>query len=433
MHGDVHPRVDDGPSIRPYRRVVSMASTVSALVSLRQVRAREQTTMRRTRPVSVIALVALLWFGTRSEPKPSLHGLGLAITVALLGLLAGALAVSTHRRIGHRVDAILVSVFVLLALSTVTLVWIEPNGAGFLGGFVIARAAATRLPESMGPPVVGLTLAAMAVTATVGADQSLIPVLVNGLGMAAFYRVGLFGRRLRARTNQAEELLIELEQTQAAQLEAATLAERQRLAREMHDVLAHSLSGLSLHLEGARLLALHEQVSAELTDTIDRAHRLALTGLGEAKQAIGMLRDDELPGPEGLHALAGEFERGSGVPCRVTVSGEATELGPRTRLTLYRVAQEALTNIRKHASPSEVDIGLTHEPNGTRLTIEDFAAAGVPTEPAHDHGDDHGYGLTGMRERAELLDGTLQAMPTERGFRVALWVPGASELAGVAT
>jgi signal transduction histidine kinase len=187
----------------------------------------------------------------------------------------------------------------------------------------------------------------------------------------------------------------------------------------MHAVLAHSLSGLVLHLEGARLLAAREAVSPRLADTIERAHHLAQAGLGEARQAIGMLRDEDLPGPDRLRALAGEFERDSGVRCRVAVSGSPAELGSETRLTLYRVAQEALTNVRRHARPSRVDLSLRYEPGGTRLTVEDFTDEPVPPPAV----DDHGYGMTGMRERAELLGGELAAAPTDTGFRVALWVP----------
>src|SRR5205807_4398858 len=130
----------------------------------------------------------------------------------------------------------------------------------------------------------------------------------------AVYLLSTFARRYRERTEQAERLIFELEQSRAAQAEAAALEERQRLAREMHDVLAHSLSGLVLNLEGARLLAEREPTDPEVKTAIDRAHGLAKTGLQEARRAIGMLRDDELPGPHGLATLAAQFEDDVGVP-----------------------------------------------------------------------------------------------------------------------
>jgi signal transduction histidine kinase len=227
-----------------------------------------------------------------------------------------------------------------------------------------------------------------------------------------------FAGRVQQGQEQAERLLKELEQTRQAQVQAAALAERQRLAREMHDVLAHSLSGLVLQLEGARLLAVRQDGDPQVADAVERAHQLARAGLGEARRAIGMLRDDELPGPERLPSLVCDFERDAGVPASLEVVGRQRELGSQARLTLYRTAQEALSNVRKHARPQRVELRLAYEPAGTRLTVEDFG--GNRPAPLSDSG---GYGLTGMRERAELLGGQLRAGPTGSGFRVELWVP----------
>jgi signal transduction histidine kinase len=186
----------------------------------------------------------------------------------------------------------------------------------------------------------------------------------------------------------------------------------------MHDVLAHSLSGLLVHLEGAKLLAADEGASPRLLDTIERAHHLAQSGLQEARQAIGTLRDDDLPGPERLPALALEFRQRTGIPCRFAVSGTPRPLGAEARLTVYRVMQETMTNVIKHATPDRVEVRLDYEPDGTKLIVEDIAGS-RPAPPA----DDSGYGVTGMRERAELLAGTLTAAPTGTGFRVDLWLP----------
>ncbi|MEV4500192.1 ATP-binding protein, partial [Micromonospora arborensis] len=117
-------------------------------------------------------------------------------------------------------------------------------------------------------------------------------------------------------------------------------------------------------------------------------------------------------------ALAEQFSQDQSVPCDFAVSGEPRSLRPEARLALYRVAQEALTNVRRHASPTRVSLRLAYESTGTRLTVEDFADRGLvlPAETG-------GYGLTGMRERAELLGGTLSAGTTDHGFRVDLVVP----------
>jgi signal transduction histidine kinase len=130
-----------------------------------------------------------------------------------------------------------------------------------------------------------------------------------------------------------------------------------------------------------------------------------------------MLRGDELPGPERLSSLVADFEHDTGIPAMITVDGDAHVLDADARLTLFRTAQEALTNVRKHARAARVELRLQYETKGARLSVEDF---GVPPE-APDNGS--GYGLTGMRERAELLGGTLTAARTDAGFRVELWVP----------
>ena len=256
----------------------------------------------------------------------------------------------------------------------------------------------------------------------------------------------LFGRRIRTQEAQAEQLLIELEESRGAELRAAALAERQRLARDMHDVLAHSLSGLLLQLEGARLLALASPADGRLAGTIDHAHELAKNGLDEARRAIGMLRDDDLPGPDRLAALTAAFQADTGVPARFSSSGTPRELASAVRLALYRVTQEALTNVRKHARPDRVEVRLEYLPDQVSLAVEDY---GIPPEgaegvwgerfspgwgdpgvvPPGQHSSPGGkYGLTGMRERAELLGGTLDAAPTGTGFRVLVKVPTGDEV-----
>jgi signal transduction histidine kinase len=175
-----------------------------------------------------------------------------------------------------------------------------------------------------------------------------------------------------------------------------------------------------LQMEGARMLAAGDPADPRLPGIIERAHQLGKSGLDEARRAIGMLRDDALPGPDRLASLAADFQEVSGVPCQFTVSGQGYELSSEARLAVYRVAQEALTNITRHSSPQRVEMHLGYEPRRTRLTIEDFASNGEPPRPS---GDGQGYGLTGMRERAELLGGELTTAKTRGGFRVELRVP----------
>jgi signal transduction histidine kinase len=188
----------------------------------------------------------------------------------------------------------------------------------------------------------------------------------------------------------------------------------------MHDVLAHSLSALAVQLEGARLLARDRDADPDVVDAIEKAHHLAGGGLEEARRTIEALRGEDLPGPSRLAALAESFGEQAGVETTFEVAGEARELSSEARLALYRTAQEALTNVRKHARPERVDLHLRYGTEGTSLVVEDHGAPLVNGALADTGG---GYGLSGMRERAELLGGRLVAAPTGDGFRVELWLP----------
>jgi signal transduction histidine kinase len=349
-------------------------------------------------PLGWAALVLVEIAGARSHPRPGLTGEHLAILLAQIGFAAGVVAVMFTPR---RSAAAQVPGFALLVLCSATLVALQPKGPAFLGAFIAVAAAALRVRGRPGTAIVALALVALGVAEIVGKDKSVYGALLQELGVIAFYVVARLAR--------------ELEETRDAQAQAAVLAERQRLAREMHDVLAHALSGLALQLEGARLrAATHDD--PDLVEALERAHRLARSGIEEARRAIAMLRDEELPGPERLSALVAEFERDTGIPASITIAGDSQELHREARLTLFRTAQEALTNVRKHARAERVELRLAFDETGARLSVEDFG------DPSRDR-DRGGYGLTGMRERAELLGGTLAARPTGAGFRVDLWVP----------
>jgi signal transduction histidine kinase len=355
----------------------------------------------------------------QTDPRPALHGQGLVVLVALAGMLVGAVTLLFDRGARQLPSWAEFGLLAVLMASSFVLVCVEPNGAGFAGG-ALASAVAARLPGRVGATIALTFLALLAVASILGTHRPPLTIMLNELGAVALYRVGRDARRLHERTKESERLLAELEQTKQDQLRAAALAERQRLAREMHDVLAHSLAGLVVHLEATRLLATRDGAGPELSDTVERAHHLAHAGLGEARQAIGMLRGDALPGPEQLPTLAEKFQRDTTIPCRLVVAGAPATLDSQTRLTLYRVAQEALTNITKHATPQRVTIALNYQPHAAQLTIENINDHNRPDKPPH---NDHGYGITGMRERAELLGGSLDATPTPTGFRVTLRVP----------
>ncbi|MFI7613981.1 sensor histidine kinase [Nonomuraea terrae] len=201
----------------------------------------------------------------------------------------------------------------------------------------------------------------------------------------------------------------------AAEAREAVLAERARIARELHDILAHSLSAQLVHLEGAKLL-LRAERTAEALDRVTRARDLAKSGLDEARRAVSALRESPPPLPEALRALTGEFESATQQECALRVRGLERRLAPETELTLIRTAQEALTNVRRHApgSPATVELSCDRSWCDLRVTNPFSDGEGSPGG---------GHGLMGMRERAELLGGTLMAGERDGSFLVHLRVP----------
>ena len=160
---------------------------------------------------------------------------------------------------------------------------------------------------------------------------------------------------------QAEALLAQETAAGEAREREAALAERSRLARDLHDVLAHSLSVLAVQLEAARLTAITEAAGANLVGQITAAHKLTCIGVLNARRALAMLRDDEPPGPASLPGLVSETAAALGIPITLEVDGVPRTLDPEAGLMLYRVVQEALTNVAKHAgrgSPGDRAAGL---------------------------------------------------------------------------
>jgi signal transduction histidine kinase len=376
------------------------------------------TRLRVVRWMQLLTPLMLTWFvwaAAATGPGFGPTGRRLVVVLATATFVVGVFGRNaTARRPVRPAHVVFVAA---MLVSSVTLVAVQPGGPGSVGVLVAVLCAATGLmPVRVAVPVLIAAFVVLEMAASItGQDFGFLAVLA---GFAVLFGLMYLAFRLAEAQRETKRLLAEREAGQAALAEAAVLAERQRLAREMHDVLAHSLSGLSLQLEGARMLVARDPADPRLAVAIDRAHHLARGGLEEARRAIGLLRDDDLPGPDRLAGLAEHFTRDQAVPCEFTVSGEPHPLESQARLAIYRVAQEALTNVTRHASPTRVSLRLAYEATDTRLIVEDFAA-GPPVIP--DETD--GYGLSGMRERAELLGGTLSAGATGHGFRVELAVP----------
>ncbi|HEV7976008.1 sensor histidine kinase [Amycolatopsis sp.] len=241
----------------------------------------------------------------------------------------------------------------------------------------------------------------------------------------AFVSIWLSGatrRQYRQRTEQAEVLVTETRRAADADHRAAALAERARIAREIHDIQAHSLSALSLQLEAAGALLQNpslpagDPVLAKIAGCVDRASRLAREGLAETSRAVQALREDAVSLPELLASLVDGHDR-----VTVDVRGEHRKLAPGPGLTLYRAIQEGLTNARKHAPAAPVTIELDYAADAVTATVTNAAIPDNAARPLTSTGS--GYGLTGIRERAELAGGSLTAGPDGDGWRVSVRIP----------
>jgi signal transduction histidine kinase len=372
--------------------------------------------VRAIRVFGFVVLTAVVASIVVTDPRPGLHGDGRWVALGLVVMLAGIAVALAWREVplGRRIAGL-----VALGSASCLLTALQPDSAAIGGVYVTVIIAALRLPRTPAL-ILGLTVIA-AETAILGAtaDQPEGAEFAFLTSAVPWFLVMRLLRDIRARQQRAEELVEELRASRAAHAESAALAERGRLARDMHDVLAHSLSALALQLEATRLLARDRGADQDVVDAVERAHHHAAAGLEEARGAIAALRGDELPGPERLQDLTEAFTAASQASCRLVVSGEPYPLDADARLALYRTAQEALTNVRRHSAADRVELRLAYEPKVVELTVQDHG----PGAPVAVGADGTGYGLTGMRERAELLGGRLRAEPTGDGFRVELWLP----------
>jgi signal transduction histidine kinase len=288
------------------------------------------------------------------------------------------------------------------------------------GSFDGARYAA------LGLTVPFLVLAIFLVASRETPDTRVLAVVLAALVPAAAW-AGV------AQHSRAEALL----HTAATQVIAGELVEhtargeRARIARELHDVVAHHISVIAIQAETARLTTpgmppAGAQRLSEIGDT-------ARAGLTEMRRLLGVLREDAQAGAErhpqpGLEQLAGlvdEARESSGAACRLIISGPPVAVDPGVGLAAYRIVQEALTNARRHAPGAAVDVEVRYGDGELRLTIRDNGPG--PEEKA----TAGGHGLLGMRERAAAVGGELRAgAATIGGFLVEARLPGTCETGG---
>ena len=366
---------------------------------------------------AVIGIVALV----NPPSKSSDRAVQIAcFSVVGLTLLAGLLLEEVPR---YRTRGLAIALGVMAAAGGLDAV---TSGGGqslvaFAGVAAMAAAADLELP------------AAVAVAAA-----GILPILIAGpIGGVGFGTLAgypllivaglLFGRNRRAYRVQAEQsaaLLAQYEQLRAEQRRADVLDERTRIAREIHDVLAHSLGALGIQIQTAKAVLTDHRDVDRAVEVLTTAQRMAADGLAETRRAVHALRVDTLPLAEELAGVVETHRQRYHVPVTFETSGAARTLPPEASLALLRTAQEALVNTAKHASGQQVTIRLDYAERDVRLTVVNHLngthVAG--TEP----GRAGGYGLTGMRERLRLLNGTLLAGPREQEWTVTAELPLAS-------
>jgi signal transduction histidine kinase len=274
--------------------------------------------------------------------------------------------------------------------------------------FAAVAAAGARLGRVASTALTAAVSLALALTI---AHAELTGSLLVTLGLVSVLLVGM--SRQDARRRAEEQELARAAETRAAEehARAAALAERARIARDLHDVLAHSLSALAVQLQGARLMLERDGAPGDTVAQVERAQRLATEGLAEARLAVHALRSGPVDLPTALRALAADHPGAT-----VDLADDLPEVSPEAHDTLVRTTQEALSNARKHAPGAPVTVRL--RPVGGAVELEVADVTGVRPDPGA-----AGNGLVGMAERAVLVGARLDAGPTEDGWRVRLTVP----------
>jgi signal transduction histidine kinase len=230
-------------------------------------------------------------------------------------------------------------------------------------------------------------------------------VVLSSLQLLAFWLAGVF---VHARRQS-----VALASRNAAlqrQAEQATAAERSRIARELHDIVAHHLSVIVLQAAGVR-------ASGKPADaTLEKIENSARQALAETRRLLGVLRDPDeetglapQPGIGDLAALAASV-RAAGLPVRLAIDGDLAALPATVDVSVYRIVQEALTNVLKHAGPARADVTIDCGQDAVTIEVTDDGAA----EPGH-QAPAGGHGLAGMRERAAVFGGELAAGPRPGG------------------
>jgi signal transduction histidine kinase len=375
---------------------------------------------QRRFPGRLVALGFILWGVQTGSTRFGRHGTGLALALLTAACSVAWVVWSTgHDRILEISGWAVTGSLVVFGTCGAVLTGLDPHSAAlvFPATAVVYTAARFRSLRALAA-VAAMSAIVLSTEWLTGRDPS------SGLTYTAFlfgiYGLGLGRRSQILRAETAEQLLVETQRANTEEGHAAALAERSRIAREIHDVLAHSLAALTVQLEAADALLTSGTDPVKAHNYVVNARRMAREGLSETRRAIAALREDTPPLRMLLRALAESYQTDTGAPATVIADCEPTDLPPDAALALYRTAQESLTNTRKHAPNAPIELALVCTDSTVELTITNQAPTAPVSALAASGG---GYGLTGLKERAELAGGTLESGPYGDGWRVRLSIP----------
>lgn len=379
---------------------------------------------RAAATIRLVGVTLIVWSVVNGHPVPATSGRGLVVLISLV-IATVAFLVWAARPLASGMS------IELWAMATAggVLTGAANHTAASAFVFVAVVAAGIRRDMRDAIPLVLAATFALGVAVLLYSENAL-GLLAYALGFTAAQLAAANSRQVRERAEQAELLLAQTQRSQEEQLRVARLEESTRIAREIHDVLAHALAGLTIQLEATRSLveqgAERETVLARLT----RAHELAREGLVETRRAVGALRGEGVAVPEAIRALVATHRAGDN-EVALTFDGDPDRLTGSTGLAVLRTVQEALTNAGKHAPGTPVSV-VVHA--GARP--DDDVLATIRNHRGDDEvsplaGAGGGYGLRGMRERAQALGGTLTAGESDDAWQVSLRLPAPG--AGTAT
>ncbi|MGD1059403.1 MAG: histidine kinase [Solirubrobacteraceae bacterium] len=405
-----------------------MSSTLSATnESIRKEQARRRAEAARLRqrglllPVGRALIVIVALTTASSKPGLGFQGTSAALTAALVVYVLGVVLWMSNRFI-ERGLAAQIALMLAIAAAGIAIEALQPHGASDLAAGAVVWMAVARLPLRVAIYVGVLVTVALGLTDALS-GLSAGSILATTLLCVLLGLTSHFVKQSRENQDQTELLLAELQDARDDLAQAAANDERARIASELHDVLAHALSGAAIQLQGAKLLAERQAAEPQLRGAIERASELVKEGLGDARRAVGALRGEGLPTVEQLEQLLESFRKDMNVDATLQIEGSKRPLSAEASLALYRGAQEALTNVARYAPSASTSVLLRYDTDRTVLTIEDRVAMGA--RPSMNGLGDMGggRGLDGMRERAERAGGHMDAGPTDNGWRVQLEIP----------